>query len=109
MSIRCRTVGHWWYEGHQWLEAVLRGLAARSDESVVVDTTTLGGYAAAHAPTTVAELPVSSWGRGGYAEVWLQPRSQWVTPRLHAAEDRMVLAAQKHQDRQRLAVCSCGR
>ena len=71
--------GHWWYEGHQWLEAVLRGLAARSDESVVVDTTTLGGYAAAHAPTTEAALPVSSWGRGGYAEVWLQPRSQWVT------------------------------
>ncbi|WP_239696773.1 1,4-alpha-glucan branching protein domain-containing protein [Paenibacillus oryzisoli] len=91
-------LGHWWYEGHQWLEAVLRGLAARSDDSVVVQTTTLGGYAAAHAPTTVAELPVSSWGRGGYAEVWLQPRSQWVTPRLHAAEDRMVLAAQQHQD-----------
>lgn len=90
--------GHWWYEGHQWLEAVLRGLAARSDESVVVNTTTLGNYAAAHAPTTVAELPVSSWGRGGYAEVWLQPRSQWVTPRLHAAEDRMVQAAQKHHD-----------
>ncbi|NOU90187.1 DUF1957 domain-containing protein [Paenibacillus sp. LMG 31460] len=89
--------GHWWYEGHQWLEAVLRGLAAaRSLEGVVVDTTTLGGYAAAHAPTTEAKLPVSSWGRGGYAEVWLQPRSQWVHPLLHAAEDRMVLAAQKH-------------
>lgn len=89
--------GHWWYEGHQWLEAVLRGLAAaRSLEGVVVDTTTLGGYAAAHAPTTEAALPVSSWGRGGYAEVWLQPRSQWVHPLLHAAEDRMVLAAQKH-------------
>lgn len=91
--------GHWWYEGHQWLEAVLRGLAAaRSQDDVVVSTTTLGGYAAAHAPTTEASLPVSSWGRGGYAEVWLQPRSQWVHPLLHAAEDRMVLAAQKQQD-----------
>jgi 1,4-alpha-glucan branching enzyme len=89
--------GHWWYEGHQWLEAVLRGLAAaRSLEGVVVDTTTLGGYAAAHAPTMEAALPVSSWGRGGYAEVWLQPRSQWVHPLLHAAEDRMMLVAQKH-------------
>lgn len=89
--------GHWWYEGHQWLEAVLRGLAAaRSLEGVVVDTTTLGGYAAAHAPITEAKLPMTSWGRGGYAEVWLQPRSQWVHPLLHAAEDRMVLAAQKH-------------
>ncbi|TXK85271.1 1,4-alpha-glucan branching protein domain-containing protein [Paenibacillus sp. N3.4] len=88
--------GHWWYEGHQWLEAVLRGLAAAQHEDVVVSTTTLGGYAAAHAPTTEAELPVSSWGRGGYAEVWLQPRSQWVHPLLHAAEDRLVLAAQKH-------------
>ncbi|MEC0230287.1 1,4-alpha-glucan branching protein domain-containing protein [Paenibacillus alba] len=88
--------GHWWYEGHQWLEAVLRGLAAAQDQGVVVSTTTLGGYAAAHAPTTEAKLPVSSWGRGGYAEVWLQPRSQWVHPQLHAAEDRLVLAAQKH-------------
>ncbi|SDN30179.1 1,4-alpha-glucan branching enzyme [Paenibacillus sp. yr247] len=95
--------GHWWYEGHQWLEAVLRGFAAaRSHDDVVADTTTLGGYAAAHAPTTEAKLPVSSWGRGGYAEVWLQPRSQWVHPLLHAAEDRLVLAAQKHPNPQLL-------
>ncbi|MBD0379865.1 1,4-alpha-glucan branching protein domain-containing protein [Paenibacillus sedimenti] len=92
--------GHWWYEGPQWLEAVLRGLdAARSDNpDVVVSTTTLGAYAAAHAPTTEAELPVSSWGRGGYAEVWLQPHSQWVHPQLHAAEDRMLRIARKHPD-----------
>ncbi|GFZ98128.1 hypothetical protein GCM10008018_50410 [Paenibacillus marchantiophytorum] len=95
--------GHWWYEGHQWLEAVLRGFAAARALGVVVDTTTLGAYAAAHAPTTEAELPVSSWGRGGYAEVWLQPRSQWVHPQLHAAEDRLVLAAQKHADPQLLS------
>lgn len=88
--------GHWWHEGHQWLEAVLRGLAA-ARTGVVVDTTTLGGYAAAHAPATAAALPESSWGRGGYAEVWLQPRSQWVHPLLHAAEDRLVLAAHKHR------------
>ncbi|MHA7751692.1 1,4-alpha-glucan branching protein domain-containing protein [Paenibacillus chondroitinus] len=84
--------GHWWHEGHQWLEAVLRGLAAAR-----CDTATLGGYAAAYAPTTAATLPESSWGRGGFAEVWLQPRSQWVHPLLHAAEDRLVLAAFKHR------------
>lgn len=89
--------GHWWHEGHQWLEAVLRGLAAHREADVVVAATTLGGYAAAHAPAAAAELPESSWGRGGYAEVWLQPRSQWVHPLLHAAEDRMVLAAHKHR------------
>ncbi|MZQ83546.1 DUF1957 domain-containing protein [Paenibacillus sp. 5J-6] len=84
--------GHWWHEGHQWLEAVLRGLAAARCE-----TATLGGYAAANAPTKAATLPTCSWGRGGFAEVWLQPRSQWVHPLLHAAEDRLVLAAQKHR------------
>ncbi|MGG1556126.1 1,4-alpha-glucan branching protein domain-containing protein [Paenibacillus ferrarius] len=87
--------GHWWHEGLQWLEAVLRGFAAQPADSVVVHTTTLSRYAAAHPPTTEAELPVSSWGRGGYAEVWLQPRSQWVTPRLHAAEDRLLQAARR--------------
>lgn len=84
--------GHWWHEGHQWLEAVLRGLAAARRE-----TATLGGYAAANAPTKAATLPACSWGRGGFAEVWLQPRSQWVHPLLHAAEDRLVLAVQKHR------------
>jgi len=84
--------GHWWYEGPQWLEAVLRGLDAARETDVVVTTTTLS---AACAPATdkEAELPVSSWGRGGYAEVWLQPRSQWVYPLLHAAEDRLARAA----------------
>ncbi|MDR6878553.1 1,4-alpha-glucan branching protein domain-containing protein [Bacillus sp. 3255] len=90
--------GHWWHEGHQWLEAVLRGFAAQRDAGVAtIEMTTLGGYAAAHAPAAAAVLPESSWGRGGYAEVWLQPRSQWVQPLLHAAEDRMVLAAQRHR------------
>ncbi|MFC5449652.1 1,4-alpha-glucan branching protein domain-containing protein [Paenibacillus aestuarii] len=84
--------GHWWYEGPQWLEAVLRGLDAARDADVVVSTTTLGA-ACACAADTEAELPVSSWGRGGYAEVWLQPRSQWVHPLLHAAEDRLARAA----------------
>ncbi|UJF34389.1 glycoside hydrolase family 57 protein [Paenibacillus hexagrammi] len=42
--------GHWWHEGPQWLEAVLRGLAATRSRTtgVVVETTTLGSYAAAY-------------------------------------------------------------
>lgn len=90
--------GHWWYEGPQWLEAVLRGFASAQESDVVVETTTLMHYTAKHPAAAEAKLPSSSWGRGGFAEVWLQPQSQWVYPRLHAAEDRIIRAAEAHED-----------
>ncbi|WP_024877241.1 1,4-alpha-glucan branching protein domain-containing protein [Saccharomonospora piscinae] len=57
--------GHWWHEGPQWLEAVLRALP----EAGVRVTTLRGALNAGHLGGPV-ELPASSWGSGKDWRVW---------------------------------------
>jgi 1,4-alpha-glucan branching enzyme len=57
--------GHWWYEGPQWLAAVLRKLPAAG-----VRVTTPGAAAAAGYVGAPVELPASSWGSGKDWRVW---------------------------------------
>ncbi len=57
--------GHWWYEGPQWLEAVLRALP----EAGVRVTTLRGALEAGHLGGPV-DLPASSWGSGKDWRVW---------------------------------------
>ncbi|EIF00076.1 1,4-alpha-glucan branching protein domain-containing protein [Saccharomonospora glauca] len=57
--------GHWWHEGPQWLEAVLRALP----EAGVRVTTLRGALEAGHLGGPV-ELPASSWGSGKDWRVW---------------------------------------
>jgi 1,4-alpha-glucan branching enzyme len=57
--------GHWWHEGPQWLEQVLRALPEAG-----VRVTTLGGAVAAGHVGTPVELPASSWGSGKDWRVW---------------------------------------
>jgi 1,4-alpha-glucan branching enzyme len=92
--------GHWWFEGPQWLEAVLRGLDARSS---ALQSITLSRYASLYPPKVQAQLSTSSWGRGGTAEVWLGPQNDWVYPLLHKAEDRLLQAVRSYPDPQQLS------
>ncbi|GLZ35397.1 1,4-alpha-glucan-branching protein [Lentzea sp. NBRC 105346] len=57
--------GHWWHEGPQWLEAVLRALPLAG----VHVTTLRGAIEAGHVGTPI-ELPASSWGSGKDWRVW---------------------------------------
>lgn len=73
--------GHWWLEGPAFLEEVLRG-----GEQLSTCSQVLKGQ-----PTLeTMELPFSSWGRAGTAEVWLGPENGWVWPHLHRAAEQMV-------------------
>lgn len=90
--------GHWWYEGPLWLEALFRELHERqsSQASGLAFVTLREALAEADLPPSPeAELPFGSWGRGGYGEVWLQERNDWIYPVLHEAEDRLVQAAER--------------
>jgi 1,4-alpha-glucan branching enzyme len=78
--------GHWWFEGIDWLEAVLRRLAA----SPKVELTTGSAYIEAHPPETVLNLPEGSWGAGGGHFVWDNADTHWMWPIIHEAERRMV-------------------
>jgi len=95
--------GHWWFEGPRWLEEVFRKLhhlagVAPAPGLAQVEAVTPVEYLGAHPAEHEARLPVCSWGRGGYAEVWLQPRNDWIYRHLHYAEDRMIRAANRYAD-----------
>ena len=77
--------GHWWFEGVDWLKAVLRQLAERQ----VVELTTASRIIEEHPPREVLSLPESSWGAGGGHYTWLNDDTAWMWPPIHAAERRM--------------------
>ena len=82
--------GHWWFEGPEFLEAVLRELdPAKGGE---IRAVTIGAYLARHPDSFVAEPASSSWGEGGFGEVWAGPAVAALWRHVHHAE-RQVIAA----------------
>ncbi|MBI3471586.1 MAG: DUF1957 domain-containing protein [Candidatus Solibacter usitatus] len=72
--------GHWWFEGPDWLEAVLRRHPA---------TVTLSEYLEESPPRQLSRPHFSSWGERGYGDVWLNPQTDWIYPLLHRMADSM--------------------
>jgi 1,4-alpha-glucan branching enzyme len=77
--------GHWWFEGPEWLDAVLRGAAERGLRATSPDI-----YLTDYPVTQESEPSTSSWGEGGYFEVWVNPKTDWIYPQIHDANRRMV-------------------
>lgn len=75
--------GHWWFEGPWFLEAVFRRLAQEGTD--VVAPTTLGGYLEREPYCVQATPGASSWGAGGYGEVWVGPEAAWTWRHVHHA------------------------
>jgi 1,4-alpha-glucan branching enzyme len=84
--------GHWWYEGPEWLDLVLRKIAY---DSPFIELTTPYEYLQEHPVNQVATPSFSSWGYKGYAEFWLDGSNDWIYPHLHKAADRMVELANR--------------
>jgi 1,4-alpha-glucan branching enzyme len=82
--------GHWWFEGPQFLNFLLRKIAY---DQKSVATITLAEYLEKFPVNQVATPSLSSWGYKGYAEVWLDAANDWIYPHLHQAGERMVALA----------------
>jgi 1,4-alpha-glucan branching enzyme len=87
--------GHWWFEGPDWLNLLLRKLHWDQD---VVKTITVPEYLDACPRLQRCEPTMSSWGYQGYSEVWLEGSNDWIYRHLHEDADRMVELAQQHAD-----------
>lgn len=85
--------GHWWFEGVEWLKAVLRELTHRPD----IDLVTAAEYLDQYPPQQMLELPEGSWGTGGTHQTWNNSDVNWMWPPLHDAEARMTKLANRHQ------------
>src|SRR5271170_5652222 len=65
--------GHWWFEGPQWLEHVVR-IFAREDLPVALVT---GSEYLARTPAVMmSKLGEGSWGKNGNNEVWLNDQTR---------------------------------
>ncbi|MFH1143155.1 MAG: 1,4-alpha-glucan branching protein domain-containing protein [Candidatus Eisenbacteria bacterium] len=79
--------GHWWYEGPQFLNFLLRKTAFDQQS---LATLTLSEYLERFPVNQLASPATSSWGYKGYAEVWLDGSNDWIYRHLHAAGDRLI-------------------
>jgi 1,4-alpha-glucan branching enzyme len=87
--------GHWWYEGPMFLDLLIRKAAHDQD---VLQMLSPIDYLAMYPEQQVSQPPMSSWGAGGYAGVWLDESNDWIYRYLHKAADRMIELARSFQD-----------
>ncbi|AFG38173.1 glycoside hydrolase family 57 protein [Spirochaeta africana] len=78
--------GHWWFEGPQWLEQVMRLLA--SDE-VPLESAVPSDFLKNERSYQTLQPAFSSWGNKGYSEVWLDGSNDWIYRHIHKAIERM--------------------
>jgi len=76
--------GHWWYEGVDWLGAVIE----RLHKMEVVRLATVSEYLADHEVQAYYDLPEGSWGEGGRHEVWFNSETKWTWKILWEQESR---------------------
>ena len=79
--------GHWWYEGPQWIEFLIRKVAY---DQTTLKLVTPSQYLDENPQGQIATPSLSSWGWKGYSEVWLEGSNDWIYPHLHMAARRMV-------------------
>ena len=87
--------GHWWFEGPEWLEFLLRKMHFDQD---TVKTITPGEYLELYDRFPVIEPSMSSWGYKGYNEVWLDGSNDWIYRHLHKMTEIMITAARDHKN-----------
>jgi 1,4-alpha-glucan branching enzyme len=79
--------GHWWYEGPMFLGKVMRKVLTEDNHAVKLSTPR--DYLMTHRDIPHADPAFSSWGAGGYADVWLNGSNDWIYPHLHKIGDLM--------------------
>jgi 1,4-alpha-glucan branching enzyme len=87
--------GHWWFEGPEWIEQVLRKMG---NEYASIRPITVPEYLTRHPRIQKAQPSMSSWGYKGYCEVWLEGSNDWLYRHLHELGHRMVELARKYPE-----------
>jgi 1,4-alpha-glucan branching enzyme len=84
--------GHWWFEGVDWLNFVIRKSAFDQD---TYQLTTPFKYLEKYPRVQVAQPCPSSWGYQGYNEVWLNGSNDWIYRHIHKSLERMTFLADR--------------
>ncbi|HWF72516.1 MAG TPA: 1,4-alpha-glucan branching protein domain-containing protein [Solirubrobacteraceae bacterium] len=87
-ALDTELLGHWWYEGVAWLEAVLAE-AARQGLTLTTLDVALGRHEPTPSPPT---LPETTWGAGGDLSTWSAPAVADLAWRARTAELAVIRA-----------------
>lgn len=83
--------GHWWFEGIDWLEYVLRKIYIdQKSFTTITPSEYLGLKGCSVASLPVCQPSLSSWGDKGYNEVWLNTSNDYVYRHLIKTTERMI-------------------
>ncbi len=77
--------GHRWYEGIAFLEGVLRRADASDDFSFTTPTSVI----LENGEVDRLRINESSWGSGGYSDIWLDGSNAWIYRHIFKAIERM--------------------
>ena len=85
--------GHWWFEGPQFLNFLIRKIHFDQNEiRLVTPIDYLQEF-----PDNQTQVPsASTWGAEGYNRVWINSSTDWMYRHQHVAEDRMIDLANNH-------------
>jgi 1,4-alpha-glucan branching enzyme len=75
--------GHWWFEGPQWLEAVVRAL---HDYPIGIELISCTDYLERYPRAGFIAMHEGSWGAEGSNHVWMNPETSWTYSRIYPAE-----------------------
>ena len=81
-----QVFGHWWYEGPQFLEKVIRNIY--KDEMDIIPVSA-DSYLEQYPDNQKLTLSFSSWGNNGYAGVWLNGSNDWIYRHIHSLIEKM--------------------
>ncbi len=98
-------LGHWWFEGPEWLERTLRRVAEDPD----LATTTLASRLERRPPERRLDLPESSWGYAKGHAAWVTPATRHMWRRLRDAEERFLSAVRGQWGRDDVAAVQAAR
>jgi 1,4-alpha-glucan branching enzyme len=87
-AVDTELLGHWWYEGVQWLDAVLD----EADRQGLALTTLDAAREHHHPDPAPAGLGSTSWGEGGDLRTWSGPKAARFAWRARAAELALTAA-----------------
>ncbi|MCG3203653.1 MAG: 1,4-alpha-glucan branching enzyme [Elusimicrobia bacterium] len=89
--------GHWWYEGPQFLEFLIRKMAFDQSD---VELIACSDYLDRHPIRQIQKPNPSTWGSEGHNLVWLNGGNAWIYRHQHWAEEKMESLSTRFADAQ---------
>ena len=92
ISFDAELFGHWWYEGISWLEKVIRLTSFEKNINLVTSSDVIRD----NPDVQILTPAYSSWGTGGYSQVWTDSSSNaWMLRNAIKSVERMSEIAER--------------